>query len=88
MKINPDDPIYPSTCEGYVTNSDGKQVWNVVEYPGLTIRLKLAAMMMQGYAANPTFYHISSFEQADMALCDADTLIERANRDEGTDDGK
>lgn len=77
MKINPNDPWYP------VTNHD-----SAYAKLGVTIRLHLAEAAMKGLCANPAMYHISASEQGHMALLDADALIEQANRDEGSDDGK
>ncbi len=69
MNINPDDPWYP--CSWRDDN----------EYPGVTIRLKLAAMISQGFSANPTTFNMPLDEQIILIYEMADAMIERANRE-------
>ena len=79
MKIKPDAPWYPYL---ETDNHEG--------YPGVTIRLKLAAMMTLGQLPVDT----RPMTQDDRVWCVedgfklADMIIERANRDEGEPDAK
>lgn len=52
---------------------------------GVTVRLHLAAIAMEGYNANPVWCHLDQSDKAEMSLRDADTMIDQADRDEGKD---
>ncbi len=79
MTINPNDPWYPCS-------------YSPDEHPGVTARLKLAVEMMK----SPYLETIRQTPQGsapqmslvDVAFLLADTVIDRANHDEGSDDGK
>ncbi len=94
MKINPDDPWYPTPWSVLHGHEHGAQITIPSGYPGVTIRLKLAAVVMQGWLT--TFRSVDSIAAmrcdapslADWAYEIADAMIARANRDEGSDDDK
>lgn len=80
MKINPNDPWRP-----VITSGDTK---DEIFCPGVTIRLKLAVEMMN----SPILFGVcdpedepTTNEIMDRALFLADAMIERANRDEGSE---
>lgn len=80
MKINPDDPWYPAKVPS--------------QYHGVPIRLKLAAEMMK--SPHLAYFCEGTGEEGDLLqddLVDAawrlsDWMIDRANREKGSDDGK
>lgn len=75
MKINPEDPWYP--VDRLVDDKSAQS--------GVPIRLKLAAMAMQGFIATyPGETHAVDRDAIQVwSFGMADAMIDRANRDEG-----
>ena len=94
MKINPDDPYFPSPYkrgENCPHTSEG--TGGCPACLGVTIRLHLAESAMQGMVAGwLTQPDVANLPDWDSIAADADSLadamIERANRDERTDNGE
>ena len=97
MTIKPDDGWYPS--KGKMTRWKGKPLLDAMHVdPGVTIRLKLAAEFaaaiispefLRADDTNAAYVNLSNVHHRANAigLLMADDLIDRANRDEGSDDG-
>lgn len=99
MKIDPNAPWYPSPFKKHDVYEGGTAVvvcdkcahgvpGGCPACLGVPIRLKLAAMAMQGIVGNSAIGFTANLEIGECAFKMADAMIARANRDEETGDGK